>query len=153
MRPFHHQRIITILFASFVSMTSAANAQQAVLQELNSQDVKSLSSAYEFRVASFSKDEGGKGDGAHIVSLSADARTAVVNLKGKRMEMRAMHQVPQDVCQPGGQRQLVYGSDSLRLMAKLNFDPSTSSCTAQGVIAIHVDKHTYRYLVKGERMH
>lgn len=152
MRSFHLRAIAAILFASCVGMAFAANAQQAVLLELNPQDLQSLSSSYEFRVASFSKDEGGKGEGAHLVSLSADAKTAVVNLKGKYTQMRVMHQVPPDICQSGGQRQLVYGNDSLRLMAKLNFDASTSSCTAQGVIAIHVDKHTYRYLVKGERV-
>lgn len=151
MRSFHLQAIAAMLFVSCGDLANAANAQQAVLLELNAQDLKSLSSAYEFRVASFSKDEGGKGEGAHLVSLSADAKTAVINLKGKRTEMHAMHQVPHDLCQSSGQRQLVYGNDSLRLMAKLNFDIGNSVCTAQGVIAIHIDKRTYRYLVKGER--
>jgi len=103
----------------------------------------------EFRIASFSQDEGAKGQGAHILSLSADAKKAVVKLKGVPTELSALQALPADLCSASGTRQLVYAKDSLRLMAKLNIDQTTKSCVMQGVVSIHVDKRTYRYLVKG----
>ncbi|WP_395009420.1 hypothetical protein [Undibacterium sp.] len=128
---------------------TTVQAQQVVLHELDADAAKSLASPLEFRIASFSQDEGAKGQGAHILSLSADAKKAVVKLKGVPTELSALQALPTDLCSASGTRQLVYAKDSLRLMAKLNIDQSTQSCVMQGVVSIHVDKRTYRYLVKG----
>ncbi len=138
-----------IVLASLCAST--VQAQQVVLNELDADVAKTLVSPLEFRIASFSQDEGAKGQGAHILSLSADAKKAVVKLKGVPTELSALQALPADLCSASGTRQLVYAKDSLRLMAKLNIDQSTKSCVVQGVVSIHVDKRTYRYLVKGER--
>ncbi len=136
-----------IAFATICATT--VQAQQMVLQELDTDVAKSLVSPLEFRIASFSQDEDTKGQGAHILTLSADAKKAVVKLKGVSTELSALQVLPADLCSVSGMRQLVYAKDSLRLMAKLNINQSTQGCVMQGMISIHVDKRTYRYLVKG----
>ncbi len=136
-----------IAFATICATT--VQAQQMVLQELDTDVAKSLVSPLEFRIASFSQDEDTKGQGAHILTLSADAKKAVVKLKGVSTELSALQALPADLCSTSGTRQLVYAKDSLRLMAKLNINQSTQGCVMQGMISIHVDKRTYRYLVKG----
>jgi hypothetical protein len=130
---------------------STVQAQQVVLHELDADVAKTMASPLEFRIASFSQDEGAKGQGTHILSLSADAKKAVVKLKGVPTELTALQAQPVELCGASGTRQLVYAKDSLRLVAKLNIDQTTQSCVMQGVVSIHVDKRTYRYLVKGER--
>lgn len=141
------KRSAAIAFAAICATT--VQAQQVVLQELDADVAKTLASPFEFRIASFSQDEGAKGQGAHILTLSADAKKAVVKLKGVPTELNALQALPDDLCSASGTRQLVYAKDSLRLMAKLNIDQTTQRCVMQGVVSIHVDKRTYRYMVKG----
>ncbi|MBR7800800.1 hypothetical protein [Undibacterium fentianense] len=130
-----------------------AQAQQIVgpLGPLQVADIDQGRDAFVLRIAEFSESETNEGHGAPILLLSADARQVVIYLRGQRTEMKALQQIAGNLCQDGGVRQLVYAADKLRLMAKLSFTEQRSVCSAQGLVSVHLDKHTYRYLVKASR--
>ncbi|MBC3873817.1 hypothetical protein [Undibacterium flavidum] len=139
----------------FISVPINASAQvqvseqKAVLSALDRSELKNFNAPYVFRIASFSKEEGGYGSGALVLLMSKDTKTAIVNVNGVRTELRAMQAVAMLDCQTGSTRQQVYAKDQLRLMVKLTLKAGEEACWAEGLVSIRTDKHTNRYMVKG----
>ncbi|WMW80298.1 hypothetical protein RF679_16860 [Undibacterium cyanobacteriorum] len=120
-----------------------------VLQAIDLNQVPKWNAPYEFRIASFAKDEGGYGSGALVLLLSNDLRTAYVNLQGVTTELKSVQKNPSTSCRSGDIRQSVYANADLRLMLKVSLEPGEEACWAKGVVSLHLNKHTYRYMVKG----
>lgn len=146
MRAFH-MKFGLLIFS--LQLSSLAIAQQVALQELDLQESKSLRAPYEFRIASFSKDEGSYGSGALVLLISNDTKSAIINLNGVRTELRALQAESTTECKTGATRQQVYAKDQLRLQVKLKLKAGEEACWAEGLVSIRMDKHTHRYLVKG----
>lgn len=147
------------LFSLVAALTSASMAPtQALAQEIKTQqvllpiDVKQVSkwsTPYEYRIASFAKDESALGGGALILLLSQDQRKAVINFQGATVELNSVQKTLATSCTAGETRQNVYSNGQTRLLLKLKLEPAAEGCLGSGLISIYVDKHTHRYLVKG----
>lgn len=146
-----------MLAASAVFMCSThAHAQVAapaevaqVLQAIDLSQVKKWNAPYEFRIATFAKDEGSYGSGAMVLLLSNDLRTGYINLQGKTIQLTSVQKNPSTSCKLGETRQAVYTDGEVRLLLKVKLEPGEEACWAKGLISVHLNKHTHRYLVKG----
>lgn len=139
-----------ICFTLFtLSATAQTNISTPVLQAIDLQQVPKWNAPYEFRIATFSQNEGSYGSGAMILLLSNDQRTAFVNLKGAITELSSVQKKPSSSCNSGETRTSVYSNGSIRLLLKLKLEPGAEACWGNGLVSVHVDKHTHRYLVKG----
>lgn len=134
-------------------LVSSAYAQgdrhEEILQAINQQEIEKLQSPYEFRIASFTKEEGSYGTGPLILLITQDMRTAIINMNGVKTELQLMQKTATPSCVTGSSRQQVYAKDQLRLMVKLTLKAGAEACWAQGLVSIRTDKHTNRYMVKG----
>lgn len=147
------------LFSLVAALTSASMAPtQALAQESKTQqvllpiDVKQVSkwsTPYEYRIASFAKDESTLGGGALILLLSQDQRKAVINFQGATIELNTVQKNLATSCITGETRQNVYSNGQIRLLLKLKLEPTADTCLGNGLISVYVDKHTHRYFVKG----
>lgn len=146
-----------MLAASAVFMCSTyAHAQAAapsevaqVLQAIDLSQVKKWNAPYEFRIATFARDEGSYGSGAMVLLLSNDLRTGYINLQGKTIQLTSVQKNPSTSCKLGETRQAVYTDGEVRLLLKVKLEPGEEACWAKGLISVHLNKHTHRYLVKG----
>lgn len=146
-----------MLAASAVFMCSThVHAQVAapaevvqVLQAIDLSQVKKWNAPYEFRIATFAKDEGSYGSGAMVLLLSNDLRTAYINLQGKTTQLTSVQKSPSTSCKLGETRQAVYTDGEVRLLLKVKLEPGEEACWARGLVSVHLNKHTHRYLVKG----
>ncbi|TXI93021.1 MAG: hypothetical protein E6Q34_05920 [Burkholderiaceae bacterium] len=138
--------------SSAIARTSALNEQpnaSQILQAIDLSKVNKWNAPYEFRVASFAKDEGSYGSGSMVLLLSNDLRTGFVKLQGQTRELKSVQKNPSTSCKSGEMRQAVYADGEVRLMLKLKLEPGEEACWATGLLSVHYEKHTYRYLVKG----
>ena len=144
---------VLMFLCTNVFVIASADAQDArgetALREIHSQELKKWQTPYEFRIASFAKEEGSYGSGPLILLITQDTRTAVINLNGVTTELQLLQKTSAPSCVTGGSRQQVYAKDQLRLMVKLTLRAGAEACWAQGLVSIRTDKHTSRYMVKG----
>lgn len=141
---------LTLFFFTLSGIFQAsASAEEKGLSALNPQEFKTLQAPYEYRIASFAKDEGAYGSGALILLITNDMRTAIVNLNGVKTELQLMQKTPAPACATGSSRQQVYAKDQLRLMLKSSLKAGAEACWVEGLVSIRSDKHTNRYMVKG----
>ncbi len=143
--------LVTLIAATIVSPQSSAQETktQQVLQPIDVKQVSKWNMPYEYRIASFAKDENKLGSGALILLLSQDQRKAFINFQGVTVELNSVQKTLATSCTAGETRQHVYSNGQTRLLLKLKLEPAAESCFGSGLISIYVDKHTHRYLVKG----
>lgn len=146
--------LFSVLFAESGSCAQATSSLSETttathLQAINLNEVPKWNAPYEFRIASFSRNEGAYGSGVVILLLSNDLRTAYINLQGVTTELKSVQKNPSTSCRSGEVRQSVYANAELRLMLKVSLEPGEEACWAKGVVSLHLNKHTYRYMVKG----
>ncbi len=134
--------------AQGVGNTGDISAPQ-VLQAIDLSQVKKWNAPYEFRIATFAKDEGSYGSGAMVLLLSNDLRTGYINLQGKTIQLTSVQKNPSTSCKLGETRQAVYTDGEVRLLLKVKLEPGEEACWAKGLVSVHLNKHTHRYLVKG----
>ncbi|MBC3882467.1 hypothetical protein H8K35_13815 [Undibacterium sp. LX40W] len=140
------------LFAASMASTQALAQDvktQQILMPLDVKQVSKWSTPYEYRIASFAKDESKLGGGALILLLSQDQRKAFVNFQGTTIELSSVQKNLATSCVAGETRQNVYSNGQVRLLLKLKLEPAAEGCLGNGLISVYVDKHTHRYLVKG----
>jgi hypothetical protein len=127
-------------------------AQEKALLALSERDLIFANVAYEFRSASFEKNEEARGSGSVILALSKDGGVATVNIDGVRKALIAMRKPVEPVCTNGESStsyQQLFALEQLRLQLKLNLKQDEGKCLAEGLLAIRLDKHNKRYMVKG----
>lgn len=140
------------LFAASMASTQALAQDvktQQILMPLDVKQVSKWSTPYEYRIASFAKDESKLGGGALILLLSQDQRKAFVNFQGTTIELSSVQKNLATSCVASETRQNVYSNGQVRLLLKLKLEPAAEGCLGNGLISVYVDKHTHRYLVKG----
>lgn len=142
-------------FTLFLALTLSASVfardatSQGILTPIDLKQVVKWNSPYEYRIASFAKDESDLGGGALVLLLSQDQRKALLNIQGRVTELVSVQKTLSSSCVAGETRQNVYSNGQIRLLLKLNMVPKADACLGQGLISVHIDKHTHRYLVKG----
>ena len=145
--------VLTSALTAALMVSTQTLAQETKMQQvLLPLDVKQISkwgAPYEYRIASFAKDENKLGSGALILLLSQDQRKAFINFQGATVELNSVQKTLATSCTAGETRQHVYSNGQTRLLLKLKLEPAAESCFGSGLISIYVDKHTHRYLVKG----
>lgn len=147
-----HFFTVLALFAASMTSTHALAQDvktQQILMPLDVKQVSKWSTPYEYRIASFAKDESKLGGGALILLLSQDQRKAFVNFQGTTIELSSVQKNLARSCVAGETRQNVYSNGQVRLLLKLKLEPAAEGCLGNGLISVYVDKHTHRYLVKG----
>lgn len=145
--------VLTSALTAALMVSTQTLAQETKMQQvLLPLDVKQISkwdTPYEYRIASFAKDENKLGSGALILLLSQDQRKAFINFQGATVELNSVQKTLATSCTAGETRQNVYSNGGTRLLLKLKLEPAAEGCLGSGLISIYVDKHTHRYLVKG----
>lgn len=147
-------RLARFCFVFFVCLTTTLAAAQSkehrqLLQAIDLQQVPKWNAPYEFRIASFQQGEAAGGNGAVVLVLSHDQRKAFVNIQGVTTELNAVNKNLSQSCSAGEIRQNVYSDGRGRLLLKLKLQPIADACQADGLLSIHLDKRTHRYLIKG----
>ncbi len=140
---------LTCLILSGSPAKAQSNNPKPALQAIDLQQVPKWNAPYEFRIANFKAGEDAGGNGAVVLVLSHDQRKAFVNIQGVTTELSAVNKNLAQSCNAGEIRQNVYSNGQGRLLLKLKLQPVTDVCQADGLLSIHLDKRTHRYLIKG----
>jgi len=109
--------------------------------------------ALPFRAAQFTPDETATGSGALLIAISADRKTAWVNLHGVKTELPALGKNQSSSCLNPAQRQWLFGKQQTRLQIKITTrlqspDYRNTECAYEALAVINVDKHVKRYMLK-----